>query len=108
MKKLFFTTMLALALGAMPALACTNFIITRGASTDGSVMVTYAADSHALYGALYKHNGGKQKAKMLAVNEWDTCFIGLIFPLILFSTIPRMFLRYAYPCEQNTAQLKRY
>ena len=31
--------------------ACTNFIVTRGASTDGSVMVTYAADSHALYGA---------------------------------------------------------
>ena len=59
--------------------ACTNFIVTKGASTDGSVMVTYAADSHQLYGALYKHNGGKQKAKMLAVNEWDTGrYLGLI------------------------------
>ena len=72
MKKLFFTTMLALALGAMPALACTNFIITRGASTDGSVMVTYAADSHALYGALYKHNPVAKYNPMLAVYEWDS------------------------------------
>ena len=39
--------------------ACTNFIITRGASTDGSNMVTYAADSHALYGSLYSHVPGK-------------------------------------------------
>ena len=69
----------ALLAGTATALACTNFIVTKGASTDGSVMVTYAADSHQLYGALYKHNGGKQKAKMLAVNEWDTGrYLGLI------------------------------
>ena len=53
--------------------ACTNFIVTKGASTDGSVMVTYAADSHALYGALYHTPGGKHKAgEMLPVYEWDT------------------------------------
>ena len=51
----------ALLAGTATAFACTNFIVTKGASTDGSVMVTYAADSHQLYGALYKHNGGKQK-----------------------------------------------
>lgn len=69
----------ALLAGTATALACTNFIVTKGASTDGSVMVTYAADSHQLYGALYKHNGGKQKAKMMAVNEWDTGrYLGLI------------------------------
>lgn len=56
-----------------PAAACTNFIITKGASTDGSVMVTYAADSHALYGALYHTPGGRHKAgAMLPVYEWDT------------------------------------
>ena len=32
--------------------ACTNLIITRGASRDGSVMITYAADSHTRYGAI--------------------------------------------------------
>ena len=64
--------MLAVATIATPALACTNFIITRGASTDGSVMVTYAADSHALYGALYKHNPAAKHNPMLAVYEWDS------------------------------------
>ena len=55
------------------ASACTNFIITRGASTDGSVMVSYAADSHALYGALYHSAGGKHmKGAILSVYEWDT------------------------------------
>ena len=72
MKKLFSTLMLAVATMATPALACTNFIITRGASTDGSVMVTYAADSHALYGALYKHNPAAKYNPMLAVYEWDS------------------------------------
>ena len=53
--------------------ACTNFIITGGASTDGSVMVSYAADSHALYGALYHNPGGKHyKGSILPVYEWDT------------------------------------
>jgi hypothetical protein len=27
---------------------CTNFLVTRGASTDGSTMITYSADSHTL------------------------------------------------------------
>ena len=33
--------------------ACTNVIVTPGASADGSSMVSYAADSHTLYGELY-------------------------------------------------------
>ena len=33
--------------------ACTNVIVTKGASADGSNMVSYAADSHWLYGELY-------------------------------------------------------
>ena len=82
----------ALLAGTATALACTNFIVTKGASTDGSVMVTYAADSHQLYGALYKHNGGKQKAKMLAVNEWDTGrYLGLIEQLpVTYATVGNM------------------
>lgn len=38
--------------------ACTNMIITRGASVDGSVMITYAADSHIRYGELYHRPAG--------------------------------------------------
>ena len=52
MKKLL--VLLAAAVAPFGAAhACTNFIVTKGASTDGSAMVSYAADSHQLYGALY-------------------------------------------------------
>lgn len=71
MKKLIFTLLFGVA--AWTADACTNFIVTKGASADGSVMVSYAADSHQLYGALYFVPGGKFKAgDMLRVDEWDT------------------------------------
>ena len=51
--------------------ACTNFIVTRGASTDGSILVSYAADSHQLYGALYQYVPGRFTA-FKDVREWDT------------------------------------
>ncbi len=73
MKKIILSALLAVVVALTPALACTNFIITKGASTDGSVMVSYSADSHQLYGCLYKHNATKYKAgAMLPVTEWDT------------------------------------
>ena len=40
------------------AKSCTNFICSRGASVDGSTMITYAADSHTRYGQLRFHKGG--------------------------------------------------
>jgi len=53
--------------------ACTNFLITKGASTDGSTMITYAADSHVLYGELYHWpSADYPKGTMLKVYEWDT------------------------------------
>ncbi|MDD4602920.1 MAG: C69 family dipeptidase [Bacteroidales bacterium] len=55
------------------ALACTNFIITKGASADGSVMISYSADSHVLYGALYHWAARDWPAgSMVDVTEWDT------------------------------------
>ncbi len=33
--------------------ACTNYLVSRGASADGSTMISYAADSHIRYGELY-------------------------------------------------------
>ena len=65
---------------AIPALlltsksdACTNVIVTRGASKDGSCMVSYAADSHWLYGELYFHKAAKwAPGSMLKIIEWDT------------------------------------
>ena len=60
--------------------ACTNFLITKGASKDGSVMISYSADSHVLYGELYHWPAAKWPAgTMLNVYEWDTGkFLGQI------------------------------
>ncbi len=53
--------------------ACTNYLITKGASTDGSTMISYAADSHALYGELYHWSAGEWPAgTMMDIYEWDT------------------------------------
>ncbi|MDR0560072.1 MAG: C69 family dipeptidase [Prevotellaceae bacterium] len=53
--------------------ACTNFLITRGASKNGSTFITYAADSHTLYGELYFWQAASYPAgTMLPVYEWDT------------------------------------
>ncbi len=73
MNKLFKTIALvgAFVMGISTADACTNLIVTRGASTDGSNMVTYAADSHGLYGSLYSYVPGKYTPWM-DVTEWDT------------------------------------
>jgi dipeptidase len=55
------------------SLSCTNFLITKGASKDGSVMITYSADSHVLYGELYFWPAKKWPAgSMVDVYEWDT------------------------------------
>ena len=68
-------TILSLALisGASAALACSDLIAGRKATTDGSVFATYAADSHTLYGELY-HRAAADHApgSMRKVTEWDT------------------------------------
>ena len=73
MKKLLTIALCAALISSIPADACTNVISTRGASTDGSSIVSYAADSHVLYGELYFHPAAKWKAgAMLPITEWDT------------------------------------
>lgn len=39
--------------------SCTSYLVTKGASADGSTMISYAADSHVRYGELYFRKGGK-------------------------------------------------
>ena len=55
------------------ASACTNFLVTKGASTDGSTMISYSADSHVLYGELYfRPAADHPKDTMMDIHEWDT------------------------------------
>lgn len=58
---------------ASAADACTNFLFTKGATTDGSTMITYAADSHTLYGELYYRKVADYPAgTMFQVIDWDS------------------------------------
>lgn len=61
------------ALLAAPAYACTNFLVSKGASADGATMITYAADSHELYGELYRFPAAKHPpGTKREIIEWDT------------------------------------
>ena len=60
--------------------ACTNFLITKGATVDGSSMISYSADSHTLFGELYHFPAALYpEGALLDVYEWDTGkFLGKI------------------------------
>ena len=79
MKKTLFAVLFATFVMA-PSWACTNLLVGKKASKDGSTLVTYSADSYSLYGELY-HWPAAQYAPgtMLDVYEWDTHkFLGQI------------------------------
>lgn len=79
-KTLFFGVLSLTAMISVDSNACSNILVTKGASADGSCMVSYAADSHQLYGELYYLKGGFwDKGAMRDVAEWDTGkFLGRI------------------------------
>lgn len=80
-KKSFFIGVLSMmTMISVDSNACSNILVTKGASADGSCMVSYAADSHQLYGELYYLKGGFwDKGAMRDVVEWDTGkFLGRI------------------------------
>lgn len=62
-----------MALISVSAFACTNVIVGKKASADGSVFVSYNADSYGMYGNLYRHVGGTHaKGEMRKIYDWDT------------------------------------
>lgn len=69
-----FLTVAIMALFAnILAYPCTNFLVGKNASTDGSTFISYAADSYNLFGELYHWPAKKYNAgEMLKVYEWDT------------------------------------
>ena len=73
MKKHLSLLVLVLLIGFNYTQACTNFLVTKGASVDGSTMITYAADAHVLYGELYYTPAMDYPSNaMVDVIEWDT------------------------------------
>ncbi len=73
MKKTVLLISIALLIFSVKSNACTNFLVTKGASKDGSTMISYAADAHVLYGALYHWPAATYpEGTMLDVYEWDS------------------------------------
>lgn len=58
---------------ATVASACTNFIVGKGASVDGSVMCTYNADDYGMFIGLAHYAAGTHpKGTMRKIIDWDT------------------------------------
>ncbi|MDR1747323.1 MAG: C69 family dipeptidase [Tannerella sp.] len=72
-KKIIGLFITACLLAGLEADACTGLLVGRKASTDGSVMISYAADSHDLYGELYHWPAANwPEGAMLDVRDWET------------------------------------
>ena len=70
---LLLAIMMVISLIGTESRACTNVLVTKGASTDGSNLISYAADSHLLFGELYYAPAAVwQKGAMRTIEEWDT------------------------------------
>ncbi len=70
MKKLILSLFLTTAMGAS---ACTNFIVAKGASTDGSVICTYNADDYGMFQNLCHYPAAKHApGEMRRVVDWDS------------------------------------
>ena len=70
MKKTILIVLLAMSGYAM---ACTNLIVSKGASMDGSTYITYAADSHTRYGQLrYCAAADHQPGEMLKLYNYGS------------------------------------
>lgn len=55
------------------SLACTNYLVSKGASADGSVMISYSADSHTLYGEIYYLPAmDHPEGSMRDIYEWES------------------------------------
>lgn len=71
MKNLILLFLLLFSLFVQQTEACTNLLVTKGASKDGSCMVSYAADSHTRYGVLVHYPAQKYpKGTMMKIYEW--------------------------------------
>ncbi|MDD5183774.1 MAG: C69 family dipeptidase [Paludibacter sp.] len=70
-KKTIFTV--SILFTATTLFACTNFLVGKAATTDGSTFITYSADSYFLFGALYHYPAATYPAgTMLDIHDWDT------------------------------------
>ena len=102
MKRLLLCALLPLV-AVVEGFACTNFIVTKGASADGSVMVTDAADSHTRYGYLdYSVAADHKAGEMRRIIQWGSDSRG---PFYYHGDIPQAPHTYNVVGNMNEFQL---
>lgn len=70
MKKILLSIILLISFSSL-LYPCTNLIVTKGASADGSIMVTYAADSYTRYGTLVHYPAARyDNGTMREIRQW--------------------------------------
>ena len=77
-RKIFLAISFILSLNAV--FACTNFLVGKAASLDGSTLISYNADSYFLFGALYHYPAASYPpGTLLDIHDWDSGkFLGKI------------------------------
>lgn len=60
-------------ISSIAGMACTNLIVGKNASVDGSVMFSYSADSYGMFIGLYHFPAAKHaKGEMRKIRDWDS------------------------------------
>jgi len=73
MKKTLILAAIAAVILPVEVFACTNFLVGKEASSDGSTIISYAADSYGMYGFLHYTPASDWPAgSMREVKDWDT------------------------------------
>ena len=71
--RILVVTLAALAMSATQGEACTNFIVGKKASVDGSVICSYNADDYGMFiGLAHYAAGTHKKGEMRDIVDWDT------------------------------------
>ena len=69
-KKILFSMSILLTFNT--GFACTNFLVGKAATLDGSTIISYSADSYFLFGALYHYPAATYpEGVILDINDWD-------------------------------------
>jgi len=89
---------LIIASGISTTMACTNLIVTKGATNDHSVMISYNADSHTRYGAIAFYPAGDHK-------PGDRCEVFHYESGKLMGTIPEVLHTYSVVQFMNEYQV---
>jgi dipeptidase len=70
---LILLVILAIMLESQSSYGCSSLLVTKGASRDGSTMITYTADSHTLYGDLRYYPAAQfREGATCDIIEWDS------------------------------------